>query len=378
MTVELDPERQREARRYATLKRILLIGQMSLAVAYLVVLIVTGLAITLRNSLASAPGGTFGLVACYFIALLLAYTVLSFPMTVASGWSLPRKFGISVQTFPQWFGDWLKGEGIGLLLGLAMVELVYALLQSSPALWWLIAGIVYLFFVVGLAHLGPIVLLPLFFKLTPLEPSELTESLKELARRAGAHVEGVYRLDLSSKTTAANAALTGLGNTRRIIIGDTLLDSYTSKEIEVVFAHELGHHVHHDIPRMIIEQSAVTLIALYVAHLALITGVQVFRYNGIADVAAMPFLALVLGIVSAIATPLLNWASRRAERMADCYALRTTGEPEAFASTMIRLANQNLAVYKPPRWVEILFYDHPAISDRVEMARRFASEGRCA
>lgn len=378
MTVEIDPERQQEAQRYATQRRLLLVAQLAVGAVLLLVLVLSSLAVSLRNVLVGAPFGLLGLTAAYFIVLWLIFTILSFPFSIVGGWSLPRHYGLSVQTFGQWIVDWLKGEGIGLVIGLVMVEVVYAVMRSIPQIWWLVTGVLYLVFVVGLAHLGPVLLLPLFFKLTPLGPSELTERLEELARRAGMHVEGVYCLNLSSKTTAANAALTGLGSTRRIILGDTLLDRYTPAEIEVVFAHELGHHVHRDVPRMILGQSAVTLIALFVANLALMLGVRVFGYDGIGDVATMPFLALVIGGAGTITTPLLNWESRRMERAADCYALQETHEPEAFVSTMIRLANQNLAVYRPPRWVEILFYDHPSIAERVELGETYARLGRCA
>ncbi len=246
-------------------------------------------------------------------------------------------------------------------MALVVVEVAYALLRLIPNVWWLVAAILYLVLVAGLAQLGPVLFLPMFFKLTPLDEPDLAERLHGLARRAGTRIQGIYRLNLSAKTTAANAMLVGLGRTRRVILGDTLLDRYTSEEIEVVFAHELGHQVHHDIPRLIAFQSAVTLVALYLANLALTQGAARLGYRGIADVATMPLLALVLGVVGTISTPLINWLSRDLESRADCYALTVTEAPRAFSSAMVRLANQNLAVYRPPEWEEWLFYDHPSI-----------------
>ena len=377
MTAQLDVERQRQARQYGRQKRALFFGQAALGLAYLAILILAGLAVDLRDALAGAPGGPFGVVAAFFLVLWLVYTVVTFPLNLIGGWSLPRRYEISVQSLGQWLGDWLKGEGIGLILGLILIEIVYTLLRLTPHVWWLIAAAIYVLFVIVLAQLGPVLLLPLFFKLTPLPPSELTDCLKELARRAGTRVRGIYSLNMSSKTTAANAMLAGLGRTRRVILGDTLLDCYTPKEIKAVFAHELGHQVHNDIARGIAEQAVLTLISLYVANLALVFGVPLPGYRGIADVATMPYLALVLGIVGALTTPLVNGLSRRAERAADCYALTTTDQPEAFVSTMIRLANQNLAEYNPPHWVEALFYDHPSIAQRVGMAERYQDSGRC-
>jgi STE24 endopeptidase len=165
--------------------------------------------------------------------------------------------------------------------------------------------------------------------------------------------------------------IVGLGNTRRIILGDTLLDRFTADEIETVLAHELGHHVHKDMAKGILVQSALTLGGLWLANLALRWGVNAFGFEGVADVAAMPWLALVVGAFGLVTMPLSNAYSRWRERLADRYALETTGKPGAFASAMTRLADQNLADADPERWEEVLLHSHPAISRRVAMAREF-------
>jgi STE24 endopeptidase len=376
MAVTLNAERQRQAERYAAVRRWLSAGHLVVTAAYLGLWVASGFATALRTALLGTPGARAGLVAAYFLVFWVGLTVVSFPFSV-SGWQLSRRFGLSTQTFGPWLVDWAKGEGIGLVLGLASVEAVYALLLASPDWWWLLAAALFILFTIVLAQLAPLILLPLFFKLTPMEPSPLTDRLVALARRAGATVRGVYRMNLSAKTTAANAALVGFGHTRRIVIGDTLLDHYTAPEIEVVFAHELGHQVHHDVWRGILAQGALTLIGFYLASLALPFGARAFGYAGSADVATLPWLVLVLGVLGLIGTPLGNWLSRWMETRADCYALRTTDDPTAFIATMTQLANQNLAVYCPPRWVELLLYDHPAIAARVAMAERFQRTGQC-
>ncbi|HLG50604.1 MAG TPA: M48 family metalloprotease [Chloroflexota bacterium] len=378
-TVALDPDRQELARRYAFKRRLLLTAQVATAGLYLGLLIATGAAIILRRWIAAvtdgAPVATVGL---YIIVLWLGFAVLSFPLDLTAGWKLPRRYGLSVQTLRQWLVDHLKAEALGFALACIAAEVVYALLLHLTDAWWVAASVFYLLFAVTLAYLGPVLLLPLFYRLTPLEDPALSASLVALAQRAGATVEGVYRLHLSAKTTAANAALAGLGRTRRIIVGDTLLDQYSPEQIEIVFAHELGHHVRHDIPRFIAVQAILTTIALFLANLILRTGAaRLPGYQGIADPATAPLLALVLGGVGTATAPLAHWLSRRAERAADCYALEATGKAGAFITTMIQLANQNLAVYRPPRWVEILFDDHPSIAERVAMGERFARLGRC-
>jgi STE24 endopeptidase len=180
-------------------------------------------------------------------------------------------------------------------------------------------------------------------------------------------------MEMSAKTTAANAALMGIGNTRRIVIGDTLLDRYTEDEIEVIFAHELGHHVHHDIPVLVAIQAVLTLVGLFLCSLALPKLSSIGGLAGISDVAGLPLVILILGVVGLVTAPVVNALSRRMERAADDYALRTTKNARAFIAAMTRLANQNLAEYDPSRWIEVLFYDHPSIGRRIRFAESFDS-----
>lgn len=308
------------------------------------------------------------------VILSAAYTILLSPLSYYSGFRLSHRFGLSTQTFRAWLWDWAKGVALGLGLALIVVEVVYYLLGAFPVLWWLLAALAVLFFTVVLANLAPVLFVPLFYKLTPLANADLAGRLIQLAERAGARVRGVFVMDMSSKTTAANAALMGLGNTRRIVLGDTLLAHYDPDEIETVLAHELGHHVHADIPKGIALQSLLALGGFYAVHLVLRWGVQYFGYAGPTDVAAMPLLALVIGAFGAVVMPLTNAFSRYVEAQADRYALRMTAKPEAFARAMIKLADQNLSEMQPPRWVELLLYDHPAAARRVQRARDFAGQ----
>lgn len=299
-------------------------------------------------------------------------------MTVLSDWRVPRQYGLSVQSFAQWLGDWAKSQAIGTIVGLISVEVVYALLLASPRLWWLWASVLSIAFGILLARLAPVLILPLFYKVTPLANHALAEKLKAWACRAGTPVQGVYCINLSSKTTAGNAALIGAGKSRKIVLADNLLDCYTPDQIEAVFAHELGHQVNHDPWRGTSSQAFLTLVVFFLTSLALQAGVGVYGYVRASAVTSLPFLSLVLGLLGLTFLPLTNWLSRRMESEADCYALRTTDDPSAFITTMIQLANQNLGVYRPPRWVEILLDDHPAVADRVRMAERFADTGRCS
>lgn len=173
---------------------------------------------------------------------------------------------------------------------------------------------------------------------------------------------------LSEKTTTANAALMGLGNTRRIVLGDTLYQNYSPDEIETILAHELGHHVHHDIAWGLIVESALMVVGFYLADLFLKWSAAQFRYNGIADLAAFPLLTFAIGVFGLTTLPLGNAYSRWRESLADDYALQTTRNAPAFIGAMEKLANQNLAELEPEPWVEFLLYDHPPIGKRLKRA----------
>jgi STE24 endopeptidase len=368
----LDPERQKKAKEYARIRRRLMLVDLGLGGVYALVWLLSGASVWLRDLILGLTQNQWLVVALYAVVFGGIYALLDAPLSHYRGFVLPHRYGLSVQTLRAWLWDQVKAAAIGGVLGLLLIEVVYFLLRISPDWWWLWTALVMLLFTVVLSNLAPVLIFPLFYKFTPLDDEDLVARLTRLAERAGARVRGVYRFDMSSKTVAANAAVVGLGNTRRIILGDTLLDNFSADEIETVLAHELGHHVHKDMGKGILIQSALTLGGLWLANLALQWGVAVFGFGGVADVAAMPWLALVLGAFGLITSPLGNSYSRWRERMADRYALETTQKPEAFAAAMTRLADQNLADADPERWVEVLLHSHPAISRRVAMAEEFS------
>ncbi|HEU0025847.1 MAG TPA: M48 family metallopeptidase [Ktedonobacterales bacterium] len=381
----LDTARQAEARRYARQRQALSLLGLGATAAVVAIFLFTGLNFWLRDALAFVPAWSpaWGWqplrVGAYALALLLAAFVLGLPLGYYSGHILPRRYGLSTQTRAAWALDELKGLALSLVLEVVAVVAVYALLAASPDLWWLWAGIGMLFFTVLLANLAPILLLPLFYKLTPLPDGDVKRRALALAERARTRVRGIYAMKMSEKTTAANAMVMGLGNTRRIIIGDTLLDHYTPDEVEVVVAHELGHQVHRDIPKLVAMQTVTTLGGLYIASLALAAILSADpRYHGLADPATLPLLGVALGVFGLVTMPLVNGVSRWVEAQADIYALETTGKTEAFISAMTRLANQNLAELEPAPWVEFLLYNHPSIGKRLALGRAYAAKQEAA
>lgn len=338
---------------------------------YLAAWLFTGWSFDLRNWLLTFTSSHYLLLSAFVVAFGGIFILITFPLNYYAGFVLHHRYGQSNQTLKGWFEDQFKGILITGLLGLLLIQIIYMVIRAAPQTWWLWAAVVLLFFQILLANLAPVLIAPLFYKFRPLHESraDLAHRLAELAKRAGVHVRGVYQFDMRRRTKAANAALFGLGNTRRIILGDTLLDEFTDDEIETVLAHELGHHAHNDIPLSIVFSAAINLIGFYLAGSILSYGVQLFGFSGPADIAALPLLALVLGAFGLLTMPAENAFSRWRECMADRYALHLTGKNEALASAFTRLANQNLAEVDPERWVVFLFYSHPPLSERIRSAK---------
>jgi len=251
-----------------------------------------------------------------------------------------------------------------------ILEFIYLVLRVAPDTWWLWSAIFLFFINILLAFIGPILIFPIFNKFEPLgdEFVELEQRLFEIAKKAGVEVKGVYKFDMSLRTRQANAGLTGLAGSRRIIIGDTLLTHFTPDEVETIMAHELGHQANKDIPVGLILYGIITLAGLYIADSMLRFADHLFGINQVGDIASLPIFAAVLGILSVLSLPVMNTYSRWREKRADEYALRLTGNGAAFASALRRLANQNLADVNPDPWIEFFLYSHPALSKRIRMA----------
>jgi STE24 endopeptidase len=369
-TTTLDPEKQKQAKQYARIHRRLWLWDTLASTIYLLAWLFFGWAKALAGWLRTFTSNDWLLVLLFAVIFGGIAALLELPLSYYSGFVLPHRFGQSTQDFKSWLADQLKNLLIAGPLGLIVLELVYLALRLTGGWWWLWTGAGMLVFTVLLSNLAPILIMPLFNKFVPLgeEHAELAERLMKLAERAHAKVRGVFKFDMSKRTKAANAALTGLGNTRRIVLGDTLINEFSTEEIETVLAHELGHHVHKDIPILIAFGTISTLVGLFLASLVLGWAARQFGFSGPADIAGLPALGLVLGAFGLLTQPLDNAVSRWRERLADEYALESTGNARAFASAFVRLANQNLGEVDPEKWVVFMFYDHPPLGERIKMA----------
>ncbi len=365
-----------ESRRYNAIRRRLGIADFAVGFALLAILLATGWTNSLRDLARSAAGESY-VIALFFYVLMLAVLakVLGFGFDLY-GFRLEHQYHLSNQKFRSWLWDETKGWLIGFIFGLLAAEFVYWMMQLFPQKWWLISWAVFVLVFVLIAQLAPVLLMPLFFKFKPLENDSLKQRLVRLGERAGAHVRGVYEWKLSEKSKKANAALTGLGRTRRIILADTLLENYTEDEIEAVLAHELGHHVHRHIAKSILVQAAITFVGFWLAARVLHYAVkQLNWFPFISDFANLPLLALLSTVISLLLLAPLNAWSRHNERQADRYAFKSIPTVAPFISAMDKLAQQNLSERNPAAWVEFFFHSHPAISKRIAAAQRWASAG---
>lgn len=360
-----------EARRYNRIRRWLSVADFVVGFVFLIVLLVTGWSGWLRDLAYRLGFQNYALsLFTYLLLLLVISKALGFGLDYY-GFLQERRFKLSTQRFRSWAWDEVKGFLVGLVLGSIIVEVLYLTIRQWPQHWWMLAWALFMGLFVVLAQLAPVVLFPIFYKFEPLDNEDLRRRLIVLSERTGTRVRGVYRWKLSEKSKKANAALTGLGATRRIILADTLLDNYTGDEVEAVLAHELGHHVHRHILKSIFVQAGITLFGFWAANWVLHYSVDHHMFEEMSDFANLPLLALVSVVLSLLLMPALNAYSRFHERQADRYAFESISSVEPFITSMNKLAEQNLAERTPSKWVEWFFHSHPAISRRLAAAKEW-------
>jgi len=357
------------SKRYSLQKRILTISGLIVALLYILFMGFLGSSI-LKKLISFVTVNEYLIIALYIFVFIIIIDVITIPLSFYGGFILEHMYGLSNQKISGWIKDELKKVIISLPLIIFMVEIMYIFLKNFPNTWWIFVTAIWIFFSVIMAKLAPVLIFPLFYKSTPLDNKEVKKSLESLAEGTGINIQGVYRIDLSKNTKKANAALAGMGSTRRVLLGDTLLDSYSSAEIKSVFAHELGHHVYHHIWKMLAIGTISGCLGFAFCHLVLSNAIVVLGYQNIYDIAAFPAVCISLGVSGFMLLPIQNAISRRFERSCDKYAIEKTDDPEAFISTMEKLAEQNLSDLTPNRLIEFLFYSHPAISKRIEMAKK--------
>jgi STE24 endopeptidase len=367
-------ERLDKAIKYQKAKNIYYFVDQGYGILLLVLFLFLGISAYLRSQIEKVTRKRFWVVAFYTLLFLIIAFIVGFPSSYY-GFSLEHRYELSNQTFFQWLGEQIKGLLVTIVIALISVEGIYLALKKAPRTWWLYVSVVFVIFTVILVNLAPVLIMPLFNKYTPLPEGELRDKLVDLSHKANVKVGDIFTMDESKQTKTVNAMFTGLGNTKRIVLGDNLIDEFTPDEIEVVIAHEMGHNLLHHIWKFIILSSIMAGVGFFIIHLLGGKIITKFRsrmkIENMADVAGLPLLFLIFMVYGIITMPIGPAFSRAMERQADKFALDMTHNKEAFISAMNKLAYINLSDPNPSPIIEFLLYDHPPISKRIKFADEY-------
>jgi STE24 endopeptidase len=367
-----EPDNKNRGKKYSAIKTRVFIADLFISLVSLAVFQVFLSAPV--SEMSSGVSGNFYLGCLLFSAVFMAFMYLvSFPLHLASSFFTERSFGLSKQKITSWAADEAKSSALSFVLSAACIQVFYLFLRNFPHTWWVISAVAWIFFSIILVRLMPVLLIPLFFKYLPLDDEDLRGRIMDLAKRSGIRLVDVCQIDLSRKTEKANAAVVGLGRTRKVILADTLMRKFPRGEILVVAAHEFGHFKYKHIWKLLSVSGLVTLSGFFCLFLLAGRVVSIFGAQALYDLEILPVLVFLAGIFGILIMPAQNWYSRVLERQADRFALELTGDPESFANAMDRLAAMNLADDDPSTIKKIFLYSHPPIKERVAMAKRFAA-----
>jgi STE24 endopeptidase len=367
-------ERLEKAIPYQKAKNIHYFIDQGYTILFLILFLFLGISAYLRRQIEKFTRKRFWVVAFYTLLFLIIAFIIGFPSSYY-GFSLEHKYELSNQTFFQWLGEEFKSLFVLAIIALISVEGIYLALKKAPRTWWIYVSVVFVIFTVVLVNLAPVLIMPLFNKYTPLPQGELRDKLVSLSHKANVQVENIFTMDMSKQTKTANAMFTGLGNTKRIVLGDNLTNEFTPDEVEVVIGHEMGHNLLHHIWWAILFSSILAGIGFFIIHL---TGPKIMtrfrnrlKIENMADVAGLPLLLLIFTVYGIITMPIGPAFSRQMERQADKFALDITHNKSAFISAMNKLAYMNLSDPNPSPIIEFLLYDHPPVSKRIKFAEEY-------
>jgi STE24 endopeptidase len=362
------------AKKYNNIKLAIGIGEGIISFILMLLFVWLGYSLKLENFLSHYISNAYLLFISFLFVIGMIGSILSFPISYYTGFYLEHKYNLSNQTFWKWIWENFKGLLVSLVIGIPILLTFYYILNTFYSLWWLPFAIIMFLISVVLSQLFPILIFPIFYKVTPIEDETLKEKIKTLGQKAGINVENVYKFNMSKNTKKANAAFTGLGKTKRIILGDTLLSNYCIEEIETVIAHELGHYKKKHIVKNIIIGTASSFLTLFIIAFLYQNSLSWFGFESIKQVSALPLLALWSMLIGIIQSPLGNILSRKFEYEADEYAVIETKNPLAFKNTLEKLTAQNLGDKDPHPFVEWFFYSHPSIKNRINAIQKFAEK----
>ena len=367
-----DEEKRKVAKKYENVKLVLdAVNGTVIPAVFCLILFLSGASTRIAGLLGSVSGSYWFSLWAYLLVFVIILQLVTLPLGFYSGFVVDHRFHLSTQTIRGWVVDELKGLGLELAFGLLAGTVLYYLIGTT-GLWWIVAAVVFAVFSILLSIILPFVILPIFYKVNPLSDIKLKEGLLQMTKKAGlGSVDRVLVADESRKSIRANAFFSGVGKSKSIVLFDTLLSDFTRREIITVVAHELGHYVNKDIWLEALTSGLLIIPPFFVADLTLRLAVSSSSLTSLIDPAGVPLIFAVLIVSNFVLQPVSNAISRTVERRADEFALRVANDPEAQASTERRLADLALAVDKPSRLVEVLFYTHPPSSERIRLAEEW-------
>jgi STE24 endopeptidase len=370
----LDKESQKKAKQYEKERRFLGLASLAASLVFLMLFYFSGASFYLANL---EFGSSFIWTFLVYVAVFsLSMTIFGFPLAFYSGFVHEHKWNFSNQTGKNWLWEQVKSFLVGLIIFILLLGLLLWIMATTPEWWWLFAAGAMTLVSVIFAALFPVVVAPIFNKYTPIEDRDLTEALEKILSREGLKSSGFFKEDMSRQTKKENAFLAGLGKTRRVVLGDNLLAHMTVPQIESILAHEVGHHRYRHLGKNILIGTIQQVVLFLILHVSLKAVFPQFLTSNQWNLALVPAAAILLGALSGILFgPLNNALSRSFEKQADRYALESIGDKRAFMTALAGLADRNLSNAYPEWWVKLLYYSHPPIGERLEMAEKFHPEG---
>lgn len=355
----------RNAKKYNNIKLYVGISKGIISFTLLTLFLVLGFSFELEQYLSKIISNSYLILILYSVIIIITAKIFFFPIEFYLEFRLEHKYGLSNQSFGKWLFEDFKGGLIGALIGLPLLMVFYWTINSFQIYWWVPFAFITFLVSVILAQVFPIFIMPLFYKISPIENEELKKKIFELSKDAGLNISNIFQFDMSKNTKKANAAFTGIGKTKRILLADTLLNNFSIDQVETVIAHELGHYKRKHITKNIILSTINSFALFFIIAIMHTYFISVLGFNSISQISSFPLIVLFAVLLSLIEQPFFNAISRKFEYEADEYAVKATGKKEVFIATLDYLTDNNLGDREPHPLVEWFFYSHPSLKNRV-------------
>jgi STE24 endopeptidase len=307
----------------------------------------------------------------FFIILSYIKTLLSIPFDLYGTFKIENKYGFNTMTWKLWITDFIKSILLSTILMGIMASSAFFLIRTSPDYWWFFVWLFFLLFSLFMMYISPYVIEPLFNKFTPVDDEGMEDSIKDLMKKAGTKVNRVFKMDASKRSKHTNAYFTGIGKVKRIVLYDTLLQIMDKNEVLSVLAHEAGHWKKKHVLKLIILVEAMSFLGIYLSYRLIKAGIlnKLFGIQTDTIFATLLILGLIGGIITFPMTPLFSYLSRRHEKEADRFAAGMTENPEAMATSLIKLSKDNLSNLHPHPFYASFYYSHPPVVQRIREIR---------